>query len=162
MWQRVSEDFAPFDIDVTTQDPGAAAITRSGTGDAVYGTRALVTDATEIASTCGCGGIAYIGTFDEASSHAFYQPAFVFAPAQFDDAKNIAEGVSHEVGHNLGLHHDGTVRRRVLRGPGIVGADHGRELRPAHLAVEQGRVHRRQQHRVRPRRHAAQRRAAAG
>ena len=107
VWQRVSEDFAPFDIDVTTQDPGAAAITRSGAADAVYGTRALVTDATEIAGTCGCGGIAYVGTFDEAANHAFYQPAFVFAPAQFDDAKNIAEGVSHEVGHNLGLHHDG-------------------------------------------------------
>ena len=26
VWQRVAEDFAPFDVDVTTQDPGVAAI----------------------------------------------------------------------------------------------------------------------------------------
>ena len=30
VWQRVSEDYSAFDVDVTTQDPGAAAITRSG------------------------------------------------------------------------------------------------------------------------------------
>ena len=29
-WQRVAEDFAPFDVDVTTQDPGVAAIQQSG------------------------------------------------------------------------------------------------------------------------------------
>jgi hypothetical protein len=132
VWQRVSEDYATFDVDVTTQDPGAAAIDRSGTGDQVYGTRALVTDATEIADTCGCGGIAYIGTFDDAATHARYQPAFVFAPAQFDDAKNIGEAVSHEVGHNLGLHHDGTSSTEYYEGQGswapIMGGSYSRPI----------------------------------
>ena len=33
VWQRVAEDYAPFDVDVTTQFPGEAAITRSGSGE---------------------------------------------------------------------------------------------------------------------------------
>ncbi len=54
VWQRVAEDFSPFDVDVTTQDPGEAAITRSGWSDQRFGTRALVTNTSVVASTCGC------------------------------------------------------------------------------------------------------------
>ncbi|MFN8508306.1 MAG: pre-peptidase C-terminal domain-containing protein [Dehalococcoidia bacterium] len=111
VWQRVAEDYAPFDVDVTTEDPGDAAITRSGAGDSVFGTRALITNDTAAwAAACssGCGGIAYVGTFDQASSHQNYQPAFVFAGG-VPGSKNIAEATSHEVGHNLGLSHDGVI-----------------------------------------------------
>ena len=34
MWRQVAEDFAPFDVDITTEDPGQAAISRSGSSDA--------------------------------------------------------------------------------------------------------------------------------
>ncbi len=111
VWQRVAEDYAPFDVDVTTEDPGDAAITRSGSGDTVFGTRALITsDAAAWSAACGqgCGGVAYVGTFDQTSNHANYQPAFVFASG-VPGGKSIAEAVSHEVGHNLGLSHDGVV-----------------------------------------------------
>src|SRR4051812_37756416 len=30
IWERVSEDFRPFDVDVTTEDPGAATLASSG------------------------------------------------------------------------------------------------------------------------------------
>lgn len=103
VWQHVSEDFAPFDIDVTTEDPGTAAIARSSTGDANFGTRVLVTN---YQSGCLCGGIAWMGTFDQTPNHGDYQPAFVF-PSKSTTAKVIAEAASHEVGHNLGLNHDG-------------------------------------------------------
>ncbi len=109
VWQRVAEDYAGFDVDVTTEDPGDAAITRSGAGDSAFGTRALITNDTAAwAAACssGCGGIAYVGTFDQPSSHPNYQPAFVFAGG-VPGSKNIAEATSHEVGHNLGLSHDG-------------------------------------------------------
>ena len=110
VWQRVSEDYAPFDVDVTTEDPGQAAITRSGTSDQVYGARAQITgDVQAHADLCGsqfCTGIAYIGVFDEPQEHAALQPAWAFT-AYFDDAASIAETVSHEVGHNLGLDHHG-------------------------------------------------------
>jgi hypothetical protein len=111
MWQRVAEDYAPFDVDVTTEDPGSAAITRADATDEVFGTRALITPSNTAASKlCNgtCGGIAYTSVFDLSGSHAAYQPAWIFPQTLGDDAKNIAEAVSHEVGHTLGLTHDGT------------------------------------------------------
>ncbi len=45
--------------------------------------------------------------FDLTSDHARYQPAWVFPQALGpDDAKFVAEAVSHEVGHAFGLDHD--------------------------------------------------------
>jgi hypothetical protein len=107
VWQRVAEDYAPFDVDVTTEDPGFDAIDRSSSSDTRYGTRALITKDTVVGGACGCGGIAYVGTFDTVQA-ARYQPAFVFTAGVGTGAKNLAEATSHEVGHNLGLSHDGT------------------------------------------------------
>ena len=109
VWQRVAEDYAPFDVDVTTEDPGAAALTRIDAADQVYGTRALISPSTTAASKLcggGCGGMAYIGVFDTSNS-ARYQPAWIFPQNLGHDTKSIAEAVSHEVGHTLGLTHDG-------------------------------------------------------
>lgn len=110
IWLRVSEDFAPFDVDVTTQEPAAAAITRSGPSDQVYGTRALITPSAEFLASCDnrCSGRGYLGVFDATSSHAYYQPAWVSSQGYRSDRKFIAFAISHEVGHNLGLNHDGT------------------------------------------------------
>ena len=109
VWRRVAEDYAPFDVDVTTQDPGTAALTRIDAADQVYGTRALISPSTTAASKLcngSCGGVAYIGVFDTTNS-ARYQPAWIFPQSLGDDRKSIAEAVSHEVGHTLGLTHDG-------------------------------------------------------
>ncbi len=110
VWLRVAEDYAPFDVNVTTKDLGEAAITRNGSSDQVYGARAQITDDVQAhADLCGsefCTGIAYIGVFDEAREHAALQPAWAFT-RYFDDVASIAETVSHEVGHNLGLDHHG-------------------------------------------------------
>jgi hypothetical protein len=104
VWQRVSEDYAPFDVDVTTEDPGAAAIDRASGTDTKFGTRLLVTDDVGPGGVdCTCGGISYIGVFDQAGSHEYYQPSFVFASQLAYTAKDIAEAAAHEVGHALGL-----------------------------------------------------------
>ena len=42
VWRIVAEDFAPFNVDVTTEDPGTAALKFSGGGDAEYGTRIVI------------------------------------------------------------------------------------------------------------------------
>jgi Bacterial pre-peptidase C-terminal domain/Metallo-peptidase family M12B Reprolysin-like len=105
IWQRVAEDYAPFDVNVTTQEPAADALTRSSLSDTTYGTTALITNRSGVYD-CGCGGVAYIGIYDDTSD--FYKPALVFWDALGpSDEKDVAEATSHEVGHNIGLNHDG-------------------------------------------------------
>jgi hypothetical protein len=108
VWARVAEDYAPFDVDVTTQAPAASAITRSSASDQQYGTRVVIDPTTWYQSGCGCGGVAYVGVYDNSSQHSYYQPALVFTKGVGTGAKNIAEAASHEAGHNVGLSHDGT------------------------------------------------------
>ncbi|MGH3348464.1 MAG: hypothetical protein ACRDO4_15900 [Nocardioides sp.] len=110
VYQRVAEDFRPFDVDVTTQDPGAAALDRSGAVDTQFGTRVLITPSTDAATRIcsnSCGGVAFVDVFDLVGS-SYYHPAWVFPQLLSDVDKYIAEAASHEAGHNLGLFHDGT------------------------------------------------------
>lgn len=105
IWQRVAEDFAPFDVDVTTEEPPADALTRSSAGDEVYGTTALIT--TNDFYACSCGGVAAGGVFDDTSDAG--KPALVFYNMLGNgNEKYTAEAITHEVGHNAGLSHDGT------------------------------------------------------
>ena len=116
IWKRVAEDFAAFDVNVTTQDPGAAALDRSSSSDQVYGTRALITKRAPVCS--GCGGVAYVGIFDS-TNNSYYQPAWVFFDALgTGNEKYTAEAISHEVGHNVGLSHDGSPAGSYYRGHG--------------------------------------------
>ena len=56
IWQRVAEDYAAFDVDVTTEPPPADALTRSSSGDDTFGTTVLITQRTFY--SCSCGGVA--------------------------------------------------------------------------------------------------------
>jgi hypothetical protein len=108
-WQVVAEDYAPFDVNVTTKDPGTAAIDRSSSTDLVYGSHAVITNGGVIYNDCGCGGVAYVNVFNASGSqHMFYQPAWVFSNGTGKSGKNMGEATAHEVGHNFGLDHDGT------------------------------------------------------
>ena len=128
IWQQVSEDYAPFDIDVTTQDPGTAAITRSSSTDEAYGTRVLVTNSDPGVCPSGpCGGVAFLGVIDQiGSEHDRLQPAWVFRSSLIS-TKNIGEAISHEAGHNLGLNHDGQ-----LESAGCTSLPNGCEYYPGH------------------------------
>ena len=128
IWQRVAEDFAPFDVNVTTQEPDPGAIDRADAADQAFGTRVVLTSS---ATDCGCGGVAYVGVYDHYGTtypHSHYQPAFVYN----EGAKNAAEAASHEAGHNLGLSHDGTRQTGYYRGHGswapIMGVGYDRPI----------------------------------
>ncbi len=106
-WLVVAEDYAPYDVNVTTRDPGVAALQRSSAADTQYGVRVIITAHGPIYSYCTCGGLAYVGIYGDPTANA-YQPAWVFTDGTLTDGVSLAQAVSHEVGHTLGLHHDGT------------------------------------------------------
>jgi hypothetical protein len=114
IWLRVSEDYSPYDVDVTTEYPGEAALTRSNGGDQAYGVRALISPIGDYFGNPG--GIAYVGVFNETGDD--YKPALIFPENLANNEKYIAEAISHEVGHTLGLNHDGTSTSDYYEGQG--------------------------------------------
>ena len=101
IWQRVSEDYRPFNVNVTTVLP------------ATFGprvARALITESTDGTNDCpspSAGGVAFLGVFGDADFQDF-QPAWIYFDNLGGQEDYISEAASHEIGHNLGLSHDGT------------------------------------------------------
>jgi Putative Ig domain len=105
VWQRVATDFTPFDVNVTTQDPGQADLVNEGGSDQRWGIRVVFTPSDEPAR--GAGGVAYIGSFNwgvGTGPGATDTPCYVFNMGE----TAAAGAASHEVGHAVGLSHDGT------------------------------------------------------
>ncbi len=113
-WLRVAEDFAPFDVDVTTELTSEDLLTRASSADSVFGTRILISAISQYFGSYG--GLAYVGAFDDVGNT--YKPALVFPENLGNSAKNIAEAAAHECGHNLGLSHDGTATVAYYSGHG--------------------------------------------
>lgn len=90
IWQRAAEDFAAFDINVTTD---RAVYDAAPTRNRVM---CVVTD--NNAAMPGSGGVAYLGSFGQDT------PCWAFN----DTEGTCSETISHEAGHTLGLLHDGT------------------------------------------------------
>lgn len=116
VWQRVTEDFAPFNVNVTTQEPGDLGdLIKSGSGDTRWGVRVAIGGSSYDWYGNGAGGVAYIGSFNWNTD----TPTYVF-PDQLGNGfeKYVAEAASHEAGHTLGLRHDGTSTQGYYSGHG--------------------------------------------
>jgi hypothetical protein len=126
VWQRVSEDYLPFDVNVTTVDPGVEALRKTGPTDAAYGQRMVITPTNWVGSNTL--GVALLGSFDEPED----RPAYVFTSSPgASSAKTMAEAASHEAGHTLGLLHDARPGASYYDGHGIWAPIMGRSIDPA-------------------------------
>ena len=114
----MAEDFAPYDIDVTTEEPPAFG---PNVGHILV-TRKADENNRNIYN-CSCGGVAYVGVWG-LSNYTYYQPALVFLDG-VGGPHNISEAASHELGHNLNLSHDGTSTVGYYSGHGSGNTDWG-------------------------------------
>lgn len=95
VWYRVSEDFAPFNVNVTTVDPGSynnfetILVSIGGNGSWIGSP----------------GGVAFINAFSNSASNTAYVFSDNTGLGGIDHMKGTAMAVSHEVGHTLGLLH---------------------------------------------------------
>jgi hypothetical protein len=103
IWHRIAEDYMPFNVDVTTKKPNRFGATVG---------RILITknvDKKQVAMpSSSSGGIAYADVWGY-PNYAYYSPALVYYNNLGNGyAPYVAEAGAHEMGHNLGLSHDGT------------------------------------------------------
>ncbi|MEO2267265.1 DUF4214 domain-containing protein [Pseudoalteromonas sp. YIC-656] len=119
-WKEAAEDYAPFDLNVTTSQ-------------AVYDATPIVNRSQIIATTTAtrdtfysaAGGVAYVGIFDRTSD--YLKTGWTFNSG----TGSMGMTHSHESGHQMGLSHDGTSSLGYYGGHGswgpIMGAPFGKK-----------------------------------
>lgn len=107
IWQIVSEDYKPFNINVTT---------RRDVYDAVHYSKSQMLIITESSSWYSntSKGVGRFWSFKNNTS-----PCFVFSNKFGSWPNNIGGVSSHELGHAFGLHHDGSSSTSYYQGHGM-------------------------------------------
>jgi hypothetical protein len=96
IFNRVAEDYRPFTINVTTDS------TKYLSAPVNQRTRVVVTVTSDWYGAAG--GVSFVNSFSWGDN----TPCFVFSELLGYKPKSIAEAVSHEAGHTLGLRHQST------------------------------------------------------
>jgi len=123
IWERVAEDFAPFNVDVTTEDPGTHGkntIWVVVTDSDVRGNKPL--------PAAKADSVTYMNIFGF-SHTTYYSPAFIYNN-NLGSPDGIAEAASHTIGHTMGLSHDsgsGSGKGMVSWAP-IMGLNHQNQV----------------------------------
>lgn len=110
IWKEVSEDYAPFNVNVTTD---LAIYTAAPQGKRM---RVIITPTKTVAPSAG--GVAMLNSFASSGT----TPCWVFVGTDNLDldskSHNCSMAISHELGHTFGLTHDGLLPATPYDGVG--------------------------------------------
>jgi hypothetical protein len=95
VWYRTAEDFVPFNVDVTTVDPGSFNNFES----------ILVSIGGNGSWLGNAGGVAFLNSFNNGLVNTIYTFSDNLGLGTADHAKFLAQTNSHEAGHSFGLQH---------------------------------------------------------
>lgn len=104
IFNRVAEDYRPFNINVTTNPTKYTAAPFNKR------IRVVITTSHEWYGS-SAGGVAYLNSFTWGDN----SPCFVFSALLNFNSKNIAEAASHEAGHTLGLRHQSSYNSSCVK-----------------------------------------------
>jgi hypothetical protein len=100
IWAGIAEDFAPFDLNITTELPDPGALVNSSLEDDTWGVSLLIGEEITLNQFAWSGSEFYLdvdlpGYINTKSSDGWW------------DVELLAAGGSHEIAHTMGLDHDG-------------------------------------------------------
>ncbi len=113
VWERVAEDFRPFHVAVTTN---RARYESAAPGNRMRCIQTPTTDAAPYA-----GGVAYVRSFRGRWADPTFRDDIPCWSFNSQNAAIMAMTISHELGHTLGLHHDGQLETGYYPGHGPPG-----------------------------------------
>ncbi len=105
IWERVAEDYIPFNVDVTTEEPPADWLIKDpgDPGDVNWGLRVVIGGSAMQWYGSQVWGTAWWTGFSDPTD----KPCFAFSESIGEGEKNVAEVITHESGHMFALAHDG-------------------------------------------------------
>ena len=129
-WREAAEDYAPFDINVTTSE-------------AVYLTTPVTNRVQIIATTTdyfypNAGGVAYTGIFIDTNDNYYRTDYYRTGFAWNSSAGALGMTIAHESGHLIGLHHDGNLFSGYDDGHGVWGPIMGSPFNRAYVQWSKG------------------------